>query len=133
VPRVGVGQQHGVRQALAEHVGVSNWNHVVEHSIHDQAWLSYFVELAKALAIRLLPSAKSRDLGPCDVCAGYGLTILRLADMEFFSPCPPSELRRCGRNRPKNRSPHAIDKVEVQRELAPGGHECPPAVQRVLP
>jgi hypothetical protein len=64
---VRIGQQHGVRQMLAQHVGISNGNHIVEDPIHDQAWLIYPLELAEALAAKMLPSPKSRDLGTLTV------------------------------------------------------------------
>ena len=57
--RVGIGQQHGVRQVLAQHVGVSDWNHIVEDPIHDEAWLTYFGELDKALPAEMFPGPKS--------------------------------------------------------------------------
>ena len=57
--RVGIGQKHGVRQVLAQHVGISDRNHVVENSIYDEAWLAYLGEVNKAITGVLFPGPKA--------------------------------------------------------------------------
>jgi hypothetical protein len=47
---IGIGYQHGVGQVLAQHVGISDWNHVVENPVRHKARLSYFMKLRKPLA-----------------------------------------------------------------------------------
>ena len=76
MPSVGVGQQHGVWEMLAQHVGIANWNHIVEDAVNDQARLRDFAELGEALATVLFPGAKGRDLSDCDILAGQRLAIL---------------------------------------------------------
>src|SRR5271154_108854 len=76
MPGVGVGQQHGVRQVLAQHVRIPDRNHIVEDPVHDETRLSYFAELAEALAVEMLPGTKRRDLSHGNLWAGQGLTIL---------------------------------------------------------
>src|SRR5271156_2502918 len=76
MPSVGVGQQHGVWEMLAQHVGIANWNHIVEDAVDDQARLRDFAELGEALATVLFPGAKGRDLSDCDILAGRRLAIL---------------------------------------------------------
>src|SRR5579862_7021437 len=80
--RVGIGQQHGVRQVLAQHVGVSDRNHIVEDTVHDEAWLTYFGELCKSFAAKMFPGAESCDLSLCNLWTRYGLAIL-------FAFCEP--------------------------------------------
>ena len=70
MPGVGVGQQHGVWEMLAQHVGIPDWNHIVEDTVDDQARLRYLAELGETLATVLFPSSKCRDLSDRDVCAG---------------------------------------------------------------
>src|SRR5580658_7480125 len=72
---VGVSQEHGVRQMLAQHVGIADWNHVVEDTVYDQTRLSNLAELAEALAADLFPDPKGRDLRHGDRWAGQGLAI----------------------------------------------------------
>ena len=50
MPGVGVGQQHGVGEMLAQHVGITDWNHIVEDAVNDQARLRDFAELGETLA-----------------------------------------------------------------------------------
>src|ERR1700693_1784895 len=76
MPSVGVGQQHRVWEMLAQHVGIANWNHIVEDAVNDQARLRDLAELGEALATVLFPSAKGRDLSDCDILAGQRLAIL---------------------------------------------------------
>ena len=76
MPGVGVGQQHGIGEMFAQHVGIADWNHIVEDAVNDQARLRNFAELGEALATVLFPSAKGRDLSDCDILAGQGLAIL---------------------------------------------------------
>src|SRR5882724_2684157 len=76
MPGVGVGQQHGVWEMLAQHIGIADWNHIVEDAVNDQARLRDFGELGEALATVLFPGAKGRDLSDCDILAGQRLTIL---------------------------------------------------------
>src|SRR5277367_5272139 len=76
MPSVGVGQQHGVWEMLAQHVGIADWNHIVEDAVDDQARLCDLAELGEALATVLFPGAKSRDLSDCDILAGQRLAIL---------------------------------------------------------
>jgi hypothetical protein len=61
VPGVGVGQEHGVRKIFAQHVGIADWNHIVEDTIDDEAWLSDFAELGKALAAEMFPCPEGRS------------------------------------------------------------------------
>lgn len=89
MPGVRVRQQHGVRQVLAQHIGISNRDHIVKNPVHDKARLSYFGELAEAIAIGLFPGAKGRHLGHCSLRAGQWLTI-------FLACCEPgSESLSC--------------------------------------
>jgi hypothetical protein len=83
MPGVGVGQQHGVGDMLAQHVGIADWDHIVENAVNDQARLRDFAELGEALATVLFPGAKGRDLSDCDILAGKRLAIL-------LSFCEPS-------------------------------------------
>lgn len=76
MPGVGVGQQHGAREMLAHHVGIADWNHIVEDAVDDQARLRDLSELGEALATVLFPSSKGRDLSDCDILAGQRLAIL---------------------------------------------------------
>src|SRR5271170_8387682 len=76
MPSVGVGQQHGVGEMLAQHIGIADWNHIVEDAVDDQARLRNFAELGEALATVLFPGAKGRDLSDCDILAGERLAIL---------------------------------------------------------
>ena len=62
MPSVGVGQQHGVGEMLAQHVGITDWNHIVEGAVDDQARLRDFAELGETLATVIFPGAKGRDL-----------------------------------------------------------------------
>src|ERR1700693_3108940 len=82
VTRIRIGQQHSVRQVLAEHVRISDRDHIVEDPIHDEAWLTYLGELGKAVPGVMFPGPKSCDLSLCNVWARYGLTIL-------FTFCEP--------------------------------------------
>src|SRR3984885_15006468 len=61
---------------LAQHVGITDWNHIVEDAVDDQARLCDLAELGEALATVLLPGAKGRDLSDCDILAGQRLAIL---------------------------------------------------------
>src|SRR5271155_40480 len=76
MPSVGVGQQHGVWEMLAQHVGIADWNHIVEDAVDDQARLHDLAELGETLATVLFPSSKGHDLSDCDVLAGQRLVIL---------------------------------------------------------
>src|ERR1700691_3528378 len=76
MPGVGVGQQHSVGEMLAQHVGIANWNHIVEDAVNDQARLRDFAELGEALATVLFPSAEGRNLSDCGILAGQTLGIL---------------------------------------------------------
>src|SRR6202161_3284985 len=82
MPSVGVGQQHGVWEMLAQHVGIADWNHIVEDAVDDQARLRDLAELGEALASVLFPGAKGRDLSACDIWAEQRLAI-------FLSPGEP--------------------------------------------
>jgi hypothetical protein len=62
MPSVGVGQQHGVWEMLAQHVGIADWNHIVEDAVDDQARLRDLAEPVETLATPLFPSSKGRDL-----------------------------------------------------------------------
>ncbi len=55
MPGVGIGQQHGVGEMLAQHVGIAHWNHIVEDAVNDQARLRDLAELGEALATVLFP------------------------------------------------------------------------------
>ena len=59
MPGVGVGQQHGVGEMLAQHVGIADWNHIVEDAVNDQARLRDFAELGEALATVLSQARKA--------------------------------------------------------------------------
>ena len=83
MPSVGVGQQHCVREMLAQHVGIADWNHIVEDAIDDQARLRDLAEPGETLSTVLFPSTKGLDLSDCDILAGQRLTIL-------LSLCEPS-------------------------------------------
>src|SRR5262245_53158481 len=73
---VGVCQQHGFRQVLAQHVGVSHRDHLVQDPVHDETGLTYFAELPEALAIDMLPGAKCRDLSSRDLWPRDRLMVL---------------------------------------------------------
>src|SRR6202023_3672024 len=73
---VGVGQQHGVWEMLTQHVGMADWNHIVEDAVDDQARLRDLAELGETLATVLFPSSKGRDLSDCDILAGHRLALL---------------------------------------------------------
>ena len=75
MPGVGVGQQNGVGEMLAQHVGIAYWNHIVEDAVDDQARLRDFAELGEALATVLFPSTKCRDLSHCYILAGQRFAI----------------------------------------------------------
>src|ERR1700687_99297 len=75
MPSVGVGQQHGVRETLAQHVGIADWNHIVEDAVDDQARLRDLAEPGETLATVLFPSTKGRDLSDCDILAGQRLPV----------------------------------------------------------
>src|SRR5580700_3322074 len=90
MPSVGVGQQHGVWEMLAQHVGVADWNHIVEDAVDDQARLRDLAELGETLATVLFPSSKGRDLGDCYILAGQRFAIL-------LSLCEPSREGLSGR------------------------------------
>src|ERR1700733_11145355 len=83
MPGIGVGQQHGVWEMLAQHVGIADWNHIVEDAVDDQARLRDLAELGETLATVLFPSAKGGDLSD-----GYILAAERFAIL--FSLCEPS-------------------------------------------
>src|SRR5271156_1610978 len=83
MPSVGVGQQHGIWEMLAQHVGIADWNHIVEDAIDDQAWLRDLAELGETLASVLFPSSEGRDLSDCDIWAVQRIAIL-------LSLCEPS-------------------------------------------
>src|ERR1700722_8132584 len=76
MPSVGVGQQHGGWEMLAQHVGIADWNHIVEDAVDDQARLCDLAELGETLATILFPSTKGRDLSDCDTWPGKRLPIL---------------------------------------------------------
>src|SRR5208283_3858160 len=76
MPGIGIGQQHGVWEMLAQHVGIADRNHIVEDAIYDQTWLHDFAELGKALASVCFPGTKGLDLSDRDVCAGQGFVVL---------------------------------------------------------
>src|ERR1700730_7023177 len=76
MPSVGVGQQHGVWEMLAQHVGIADWNHIVEDAVDDQARLRDLAELGETFATVLFPSSKGRDLSDCDILAGQRIAIL---------------------------------------------------------
>src|SRR5580658_8111408 len=87
MPGVGVGQQHSVGEMLAQHVGIADWNHIVEDAVNDQARLRDFAELGEALATVLFPSAEGRNLSDCAIllslgepsCEGFSCRLTRLA------------------------------------------------------
>src|ERR1700678_2252669 len=83
MPSVGVRQQHGVWEVLAQHVGIADWNHIVEDAVDDQARLRDLGELGETLATVLFPSAKGCTLSECAVVAGQSLSVLP-------SQCEPS-------------------------------------------
>src|ERR1700685_2080371 len=88
MPSVGVGQQHGVWEMLAQHVGIADWDHIVEDAVNDQARLRDLAELGEALATVLFPRAKGRNLSDCDILAGQRLAIclpLATPSCESFS------------------------------------------------
>ena len=70
MPGVGIGQQHGVREMLAQHVRIANWNHVVEDPVDDEAWLIYFAERGEAFTREMFPGTKRLDLSHGNVLAG---------------------------------------------------------------
>src|ERR1700722_3282962 len=76
MPSVGVGQQHGVWEMLAQHVGIADWNHIVEDAVDDQARLRDLAEPGKTLATILFPSTKGPNLSYCNILAGQRLAIL---------------------------------------------------------
>src|ERR1700692_4788048 len=76
MPSVGVGQQHGVWEMLAQHVGITDWNHIVEDAVDDQARLRDLAERGETLATVLFPSSKGRDLSHCYIWAGKSFPIL---------------------------------------------------------
>ena len=76
VPGVGIGKQHGVRQVLAQQIGIFDWDQDVEHAARHEAWLANFAELSEALAREGFPRAKGGDLGLCNVGARCGFPIL---------------------------------------------------------
>src|ERR1700690_3200101 len=94
MPGVGVGQQHGVWETLAQHVGIADWNHIVEYAVDDQARLRDLAELGETLATVLFPSSKGRDLRDCDILAGQRLAIL-LSLCEQVRETLPRRLGRC--------------------------------------
>src|ERR1700680_3542114 len=83
MPGVGVGQQYGVGEMLAQHVGIADWNHIVEDAVNDQARLRDLAELGETLATVLFPSSDGRDLSDGAIWAGQGPAI-------FFSLREPS-------------------------------------------
>src|ERR1700683_1038916 len=96
MPSVGVGQQHGVREMLAQHVGIADWNHIVEDAVDDQARLHDLAEPGETLSTVLFPSTKGLDLSDCDILAGQRLAILLFL-------CEPSREGRSCRLHPFSR------------------------------
>src|ERR1700722_7596166 len=76
MPGVGVSQQHGVGEMLAQHIGIADWNHIVEDAVYDQARLRDLAELSETLATVLFPRSEGRDLSDCDILAGQRLPFL---------------------------------------------------------
>src|ERR1700692_4948299 len=76
MPSVWVGQQHGVWEMLAQHVGIADWNHIVEDAVDDQARLRDLAELGETLATVLFPRSKGGDLSDRDILAGERPAIL---------------------------------------------------------
>jgi hypothetical protein len=62
MPGVGVGEQHRVRQMLAQHIGILDGDHDVENAAYHEAWLSNFAELGESLAGEGFPGAKGGQL-----------------------------------------------------------------------
>ena len=58
MPSVGVGQQHGIGEMLAQHVGIADRNHIVEDAIDDQTGLHDFAELGEAFASCIVSQAR---------------------------------------------------------------------------
>src|ERR1700677_2402690 len=82
MPSIGVGQQDGVGEMLAQLVGIADWNHIIEDAVDDQARLRDLAEPGETLATVLLPSTKGLDLSDCDILARERLTIL----LSLFEP-----------------------------------------------
>src|SRR5271163_3110352 len=93
MPSVGVGQQHGVWEMFAQHVGIANRNHIIEDAVDDQARLRDLAELGETLATVLFPSSKGCNLSDRDILAGQRLAIL------LSLPEPSRESLSCGLTR----------------------------------
>src|SRR5579859_1484731 len=80
MPGVGVGQQDGIGEMFAQHVGIADWNHIVEDAVDDQARLRDLAEPGETLATVLFPSSKGRDLSNCYILAGQRFALLSLCE-----------------------------------------------------
>src|SRR5918998_1101402 len=59
---VGIGQQHRSRQVFAQHIGISDRNHVVEDPVHHETRLPDLAELPEPFPTDAFPRAKRRRL-----------------------------------------------------------------------
>ena len=108
VPRVGVREQDGVRQVLAQSVGVGNGNHLVVDTVHDERGMPDGPEFGESLALEPFPLAECRYLSardlrtrdwievvfalrdPSDECLTRGLTRGRRCEEDLFQDIVPS-------------------------------------------
>ena len=93
MPSVGVGQQHGVWEMLAQHVGIADRNHIVEDAIDDQARLHDFAELGKALATGLFPSSKNMPIVASGKVTVYHCCVSSTSPGLWTIGTPPSPIR----------------------------------------
>src|SRR5688572_29047585 len=74
---VGIGHQHRSRQVFAQHIGISDRNHVVEDAVHHETRLPDAAELPETFAIDAFPRAKRRQLSLGNLGTGNGLPFPR--------------------------------------------------------
>src|SRR5262249_3070716 len=66
----------GVGQVITQPVRVSDGDHFVMDTVHDEDWLTDALEVREALAREMLPVTKRRHLGGGNLGSGGGLPIL---------------------------------------------------------
>jgi hypothetical protein len=67
VPSIGVREQDGVRQVLAQSVGVGHGNHLVVDTVHDERWMTDGPQVSESLAFERFPLTECRDLRARDL------------------------------------------------------------------
>jgi hypothetical protein len=87
VARVRISQKNGVRQVLAQPVGVPNGNHLIVYPIYDYSRSLDTFKLGEAIALETFPVPERHDLRFHDLASGRRLLVF-LALRQ-----PPDEVR----------------------------------------